>query len=110
MKYYEQAEQIYRELLAAEPGFENGLLDLAYIFEVTDRPREAEKTYVRILSANPANVQARTRLGNLYMRENKADEAIRQFNQLLKINRKDLGEPAQNRHHPPPAEETSKTP
>ncbi len=47
MKYYKQAEQIYRELLAEEPGFENGLLDLAYIYEVTDRPREAEKTYKR---------------------------------------------------------------
>ena len=60
IEIYDQAEHLYRELLLAEPEFENGLLDLAYIYEVTDRPREAEKTYLKILFGNPASVLAGT--------------------------------------------------
>jgi tetratricopeptide (TPR) repeat protein len=61
------------------------MLDLAYIYEVTDRAPEAEKTYLAILANDAVNVQALSRLGNLYMREDRGEEAIQQFDRLLQI-------------------------
>lgn len=69
MKMYPQAEAAYQAVLASEPSFENALLDLGYLYEVTDRLKAAEDTYLRILSFDSGNVQAHTRLGNLQMRQ-----------------------------------------
>jgi|WetSurMetagenome_2_1015567.scaffolds.fasta_scaffold16077_5 tetratricopeptide (TPR) repeat protein len=84
MKLYDQAETAYREVVMAEPSFENALLDLGYVYEVTERNKAAEETYLRILSFSSGSIQANTRLGNLYMREGKLEEALQRFR-----NRKD---------------------
>ncbi len=47
MKLYDKAETAYREALEMDPLFESALLDLAYVYEVTERPRKAEETYLQ---------------------------------------------------------------
>ncbi len=89
MKLYDQAETAYREVLVAEPSFENALLDLGYVYELTERNKAAEETYLRILSFNSGSIQANNRLGNLYMREGKLEQALQQFGQIVRRNRKD---------------------
>ncbi len=104
MKYYDQAEQILKQLLAKEPGFEDGMLDLAYIYEVTDHPREAERTYLEILEANPANSQALCQAWkSLYApgQGRRCNPAVRPFAQNRPHGH---GKPPQGRDYPPSAE------
>ena len=76
MKAYWQAEATYKEVLELDDRFTDALLDLAYIYEVTNRLETAEEAYLNILSFEAENIQARTRLGNLYMRQDRDREAI----------------------------------
>ncbi len=50
-------------MLAIDPSFEHALLDLAYLYEATNRPKAAEEVYLRLLTFDSKQVQAHTRLG-----------------------------------------------
>lgn len=90
MKFYDQAETAYLEVLQLNPTFERALLDLAYIYETTDRFLDAERAYQQILSFHPMSAVARTRLGNLYMRQKLYQKALEQFETLSRQNAGDI--------------------
>ncbi len=75
-KLYLAAEQSYRKALEFNPKSEAVLLDLALVYELEGKTEEAIQTYQRLLQVNAQNVWARRRLGELYVGQNKLDEAL----------------------------------
>ena len=55
---------------------------LALVYELESKTEDAIQTYQRLLQVNAQNAWARRRLGELYVGQNKLDEALRQFETL----------------------------
>lgn len=85
MKLYDQAEQMYIKALQLDPYLTDALLDLSYLYEITDQHDKAIDTYKRILSYDPDNAVALERLGNLFMRIGRLDDALRVFEHLSQV-------------------------
>jgi len=83
LKKYPEAEQLYLSVLSQRPNFEMALFDQAYLYEATDRVPEAESIYRRILAADPGNEQARSRLGDLFLRQENYRGALEEFQKVL---------------------------
>jgi tetratricopeptide (TPR) repeat protein len=83
LKKYPEAEQLYLSVLSQRPNFEMALFDLAYLYEATDRVPEAESIYRRILAVDAGNDQARSRLGDLYLRQENYRGALEEFQKVI---------------------------
>lgn len=83
LKKYPEAEQLFLSVLSQRPNFEMALFDQAYLYEATDRVPEAESIYRRILAADPGNEQARSRLGDLFLRQENYRGALEEFQKVL---------------------------
>jgi len=83
LKKYSEAEQSYLSVLSQRPNFGMALFDLAYLYEATDRVPQAESIYQRILAVDADNEQARSRLGDLYLRQENYRAALEEFQKVL---------------------------
>ena len=65
-------------------------MDLGIIYEILNEPEKAIEAYKRILSLDPDNKKARNRLGQVFIKEKKLDEALNQFREIQKSDAADL--------------------
>src|SRR5690606_31198204 len=71
--------------LRLNPTAEPVLVDLAVLHEAAGRPEQAITIYEQVLRTNPGRDQIRRRLGALYARQRKYDDALAQFRELEKL-------------------------
>ena len=71
----EQAEGIYREVLAAVPNHPDALHFLGVLHYQCGRPAEAIQTIARALDSSPDYVDAHNNLGNIYMEQRRLEDA-----------------------------------
>lgn len=61
------------------------LYDIAYGFEAKNELKTAEEAYLKLLSLAPDYTEALKRLGAVYVKMNRTDEAVRIFDRYLKL-------------------------
>ena len=74
-----------RDDVAALVQLEPALVDLSILYERQKRIAEAIGAYRQFIDAYPARLQARIRLGELLLREQRMDEAERTFQDVLAL-------------------------
>lgn len=79
---YSEAEQRYREAIAANPEYPDALCNLADLLQAN--PQEAEEFVRRALKVNPKFPGARTKLGLLLLSAGREKEARSAFRKALK--------------------------
>lgn len=82
MKLYSQAIKDYEKVLELKPNFQGALFDIATIYEITGEHQQAVSMYKKILSIYPDDQRAQDRLGNLYVKGDMLDDALKQFLEL----------------------------
>lgn len=73
------AEESYKKALSINPQADAVNLDLARVYGVQKRFREAIELCERVVKDNPRNVAARNLLAQLLMGDNRVDKAIQEF-------------------------------
>lgn len=84
-KDYIGAEDVYRQLLVAEPDQPTFYVKLGNLYLKAKQYKEAESTYYKGLAILPESVDLNNGLGFLYLAENKENEAKQIFQKVLKI-------------------------
>jgi predicted O-linked N-acetylglucosamine transferase (SPINDLY family) len=80
---FQQAEQIYREILAARPEIVEVRNDLGVLLEASGRADDAMAEYRAVVTARPVFAEAWNNLGNLLHSSKRTDEAIDCFRKAL---------------------------
>jgi predicted O-linked N-acetylglucosamine transferase (SPINDLY family) len=88
----EQAEQLYREVLAADPSQTDALFLLSVLALQSGRLAIAEDLLGRAITAAPENPVYHTNLGEVYRRQEKPVDAAASFALAIAL-RQDLAEP-----------------
>ncbi len=84
-QYTEAAEDI-DFVLGETPDDENAMLFDARLKAAEDKAEEAERSYRRVIDADPFNEQAFVELGQLYISMKRLDEAILLFDEAIELN------------------------
>ena len=79
------AEQLYRELLAADPRHAGALSNLGVLVARRGDTTEAHRLYSAALAADPSQLDARFNLGNLYRKLNRPLDAVATFQTVLRL-------------------------
>jgi tetratricopeptide (TPR) repeat protein len=82
----EQAEQLYRQVLEADPGHADAHANLGVALLTTGRKQEALACFRQALRSDPQHFYAHNNLGNALMEQGHMAEAIACFRQALRIN------------------------
>jgi tetratricopeptide (TPR) repeat protein len=95
-KAFGEALQHYQKALSLHPHFEQAHLEVARIYELQEKPEEAEKSYRTILEEiNPRNREATVRLVQLLIQGEKFDEALRFLDEMRQSDPSNLDIPLQ---------------
>jgi TolB-like protein/Flp pilus assembly protein TadD/DNA-binding winged helix-turn-helix (wHTH) protein len=81
----EQAEAVYRGLLARRPQDADVHIGLALALEGQARREDAEREYVAAVAAEPGYAGAHKALGNFMFRSGRADEAIAAYRRNVEL-------------------------
>jgi predicted Zn-dependent protease len=81
------AEQGYRQLLAAAPSHTAALSNLATVVAARGDSGEAEGLYLRSLAADPNQITAHFNLGNLLRRTGRSADAVPHYEDALRLSR-----------------------
>jgi tetratricopeptide (TPR) repeat protein len=81
----EQAEAVYRGLLARRPKDADVHIGLALSLEEQDRRKEAETEYLAAVNVEPGYAGAHKALGNFMFRSGRADEAIAAYRRNVEL-------------------------
>jgi Tfp pilus assembly protein PilF len=81
-----EAEEIYREILAREPGHAGALVSLGVIARKTGRTDLAVELFRRAIAAKPGFAEAYSNLGNALKDAGRFDEAISAYRQAIQFN------------------------
>lgn len=73
---YQQAQQIFSKLTAADPKDYSALFNLALAETGLNQPEAAAEDYKQVLALKPGLYEAELNLGILYLREHKAADAM----------------------------------
>jgi tetratricopeptide (TPR) repeat protein len=84
---FEQAEEVYREIIAVEPEKPAGYVGLGSSLLYQDRLQEAGQAYERALSLSPDSILARIGLGSVALMRDDYATAERFYAQALEIDR-----------------------
>ena len=76
-------------ILASEPANEQALLMLGVVRGRQQRYGEAEALFRRVLQLNPRSIVASRNLAGALLAQDKADDAIRQYNQAIQLSPQD---------------------
>ncbi len=91
LNQYKKVIKVCRNILKEESQYTPALLLIAKTQELTDHYQDAEKTYRRILSYQPDNIQALQALGTIYYQHSgNIQKTIEVYSHILKLNRKDI--------------------
>jgi len=82
----DQAVEAYRMVLELNPGAAGALVNLGTIYYRQRKFAEAEKYYLRSISADPSYPLAEFNLGNLYDEQGRLDEALEHYRRALGLN------------------------
>lgn len=80
-----QAETCYRKALALDSGYVPAIEGLAKLFEATNRPADAERAWKDAIETAPSNADCHYKLGRLYQRQHRSQEALVEFRQALRF-------------------------
>ncbi|MCP4253645.1 MAG: tetratricopeptide repeat protein, partial [Candidatus Scalindua sp.] len=75
----------FKSVIEIKPDLDSAYLNLARAFVASGKTDEAFNTLEKAVSLNPSNVDTKIMLAGLYQRENKLNEAIKAFKNVLKI-------------------------
>ena len=81
-----QAEQLYRQVLEADPGHADAHANLGVALLTTGRKHEALACFRQALCSDPQHFYAHNNLGNALMEQGHMAEAVACFRQALRIN------------------------
>ena len=87
MGNYEQAEMDFKKALALRPNFEAVLIELGLMYDKQKKTDAAIEILKDYLFLYPDRLNARIKLAELLLRAKRYDEAEREFNKILKVNR-----------------------
>jgi len=87
------AEEAYRKALQINPEADAVSLDLARVYGVQKRFKEAIDLCTKVVEENPKNVAARNLLAQLLMGDNRVDKALQEFETVGKLE----GDPTETR-------------
>ncbi len=79
------AEQIYRQVIEADPGHVDAYSKLGNVFFLQGRFDTAVNCYQRVLLLKPDNAQACYNLGLAQQRQGKGEDAVASYRQAVKI-------------------------
>jgi len=82
---WEEAEQLYRELLRSNPTNVDAMRLLGNVTLQTGRIYQAERLFRKALSNAPDYVQAQIDLGSALKKQSRLEEAIDQFKQVVRL-------------------------
>jgi len=82
---WQQAEQLYLQVLEVDPEQVDALYLLAAIAGQTGRDNQAIDYLQAVLRLKPESAGAHNNLGNLYVKERKLSEAVRCFQEALRL-------------------------
>ena len=82
MGRFEEAEQAFREALRLNKSLEPALFDLGTLYQMKDRYADAIETYENLLGFYPDNLEARTRLVDLYLKLGDKEKAEQQTEKI----------------------------
>ena len=85
-KQFEQAVQSLTAALRAKSDFMPALIDRADVYAEMEKNREAAADYERVLTANPKDSISRVKLGMIYQRLHRLDDAETAYHAALKVN------------------------
>jgi len=85
----DSAEKTLWSILTAEPTNEQALIMLGVVRDRQQRYPEAEALFRRVLQLNPKSIVASRNLAGALLAQDKADDAIRQYNQAIQLNPQD---------------------
>lgn len=74
-----------QELQVIDAQTPDELLLRGWGYRVKHKPEEAESDFLKVLQAEPKNVDAQYGLAQVFMEQGKKDEAIKAFNQAAKL-------------------------
>ena len=86
--------------LRINPQSEPVLIDLALLYEASQRTDEAIQLYEQVLKANPRRTNIRRRLGGLYARQRKFDDALGAVPRAAEGRHRRAGHAHEDRPHP----------
>lgn len=81
----DQAEGIYREVLAASPGHPDALHFLGVLCHQRGRTQDAIQSITEALAASPDYADAHNNLGNIYMEQRRLDAAERRYRRTIEL-------------------------
>jgi tetratricopeptide (TPR) repeat protein len=82
---YDTATTILESFLFAHPGHAGALFNLAYVYSLQDRAREAMEVYRQTLEVEPELLPARMNLALLLLENEESKEAAAEFKRILEI-------------------------
>jgi Tfp pilus assembly protein PilF len=83
MKLFEEAKRWYEKTLTIKPAFESALIDLGVLYEIQKKNNCAIETYRKLIKLSPDRISLRSRIGKIFLREGKYDEASREFEKCI---------------------------
>ena len=86
IKKFTEAEDCYKKILLLDNLNEPALINLGYIYLLTEQYIQSEDCYLKAIKINKKNYHYFLNLGNLYKRQNMLTKAISEYNQALKLN------------------------
>jgi tetratricopeptide (TPR) repeat protein len=81
-----QAEQLYRQVIKADPGHADAHANLGVALLTAGRKQEALACFRQALRSNPQHFYAHNNLGNALMEQGQMADAVACFRQALRIN------------------------
>jgi tetratricopeptide (TPR) repeat protein len=88
LKDYEKAEQNFLKSINNNPANIDGYLQLVTVYEYgyAEKAAEAENVLLLGIKSNPTDPNIKIALGEYYQKQNKISEAIKYFEEALKLN------------------------
>ncbi len=86
----DSVESTLWSILASEPANEQALIMLGVVRGRQQRYAEAEALFRRVLQLNPRSIVASRNLAGALLAQDKADDAIRQYNQAIHLSPQDF--------------------
>lgn len=81
--YANEAERLFREILAKEPDNLDAAVSLANVYYDLERPADAIPLYEKFLAKNPDEASVRTDLATMYLYTKRTDDAIREYQKVI---------------------------
>ncbi|KAM8973144.1 protein O-mannosyl-transferase TMTC3 [Pelodytes ibericus] len=84
----EEADQLYRQAISMRPDFKQAYISRGELLLKMNKPLEAKEAYVKALELDGLNADLWYNLAIVYIELKDPNEALKNFNQALELNRK----------------------